>query len=195
MMGTVFLSSVLGLLWWSFVVYHVVSLSTSSSELRLRRMWWVTGECSFVIRKLEPTFSDILFFSGTWLVFVDCLSVVSFVGASVVAADQLCMEGSGCHLFAKWFLCHCVFICVSVMFFFCQRQFLKWFLRERFVVLFWHHFRGLKRCVPASVCFLMVECMCFLWGLHRVHVCCDWVHATHELYSDFSFQCCLHGSW
>ena len=36
--------------------------------------------------------------------------------------------------------------------------------------------------------------MCFLLcGFPRVVVCCDWVHATHKLYSDFSFHCCLQG--
>ena len=32
----------------------------------------------------------------------------------------------------------------------------------------------------------MVECVCFWRGFHRVLVCCDWFHAAHELYSDFS---------
>ena len=36
--------------------------------------------------------------------------------------------------------------------------------------------------------------MClFLRGLHRILVCCDWVHATHELYSDFVVHCCMQG--
>ena len=56
--------------------FHVVSLSNSSLEPRLRRNSMVTGECCSVNRKLESTISGSLFFSGTRLVFVDLLSVV-----------------------------------------------------------------------------------------------------------------------
>ena len=78
MMATVLLSFVLGLLWSCAVGCHVVSLSNSSLEPRLRRNSMVTCECRSVNRKLESTISGSLFFSGTRLVFVDLLCVVSW---------------------------------------------------------------------------------------------------------------------
>ena len=59
--------------------FHVVSLSNSSLEPRLRRNSMVTCECRSVNRKLESTISGISFFSGTRLVFVDLLCVCFLV--------------------------------------------------------------------------------------------------------------------
>ena len=63
---------------WSAVVCHLVSLSNNSLEPRMRWISRVTGACCSVNRKLETAISGSLFFSGTWLVFVDCLCVVSW---------------------------------------------------------------------------------------------------------------------
>ena len=84
--------------------FHVVSLSNSSLEPRLRRNSMVTCECRSVNRKLESTISGILFYQwdvvGTRRLFVRLF--LGFSDASVVAVEgQLCVQGFGCHLFAK----------------------------------------------------------------------------------------------
>ena len=63
-----------------------------------------------------------------WYSSICCALFRGVFDASVVAVeDQLCVRGFGCHLFAKLFLGHGVFICVSMMssdlevfFFFCE---------------------------------------------------------------------------
>ena len=77
---------------------NLVSLSTTSSKPRLRRISWVTGGCCSVNRKLVTTISGRRFFIRTWLVFVELSCVVSWCRV-VAVEDQLCMRGLGCHLF------------------------------------------------------------------------------------------------
>ena len=136
--------------------------------------WDAVGICRFVVRLFRGVF-----------------------GASVVAVeDQLCMQGFGLSSFCEEILVSSRF-CLSIddvvwSWGFFEKTVSQMVSPEPLVVSFWHHFRGLKRCVPVSVCFDGWTCL-FLRGLHRILVCCDWVHATHKLYSDFSFHCCCRG--
>ena len=99
--------------------FHVVSLSTSSSELRLRRNSMVTCECRSVNRKLEPTISGrCFFFVFQWdVVGVRRCVVRLFLGvsdASVVAVEgQFCVRGFGLSSFCEvvlgsWRFCLCI---------------------------------------------------------------------------------------
>ena len=199
MMVTVFLSIFIRVVVVGALLFvNLVSLSTSSSKLRLRRISWVTGECclrdhagDMLFCEVRTTISSFLFgllfcffqlgprLRGWYCVELSCVVVV----VSWVQVWSRWKTSCACEDWVVIFLrsgscviCFC--LCIddvvwSWVFFFSRRQFLKWFPRERLVVLFWHHFRRFEAlCSRFGVfsdgwmCFLLVRiasCSCLLW--------------------------------
>ena len=120
--------------------FHVVSLSTSSSELRLRRNSMVTCECRSVNRKLESAIQGRCCFSvgRGWYSSIVFALFLGFSDASVGRCGRRLVRArvrlsSFCEVvLGSWRF----YLCIDDVFFFLRRQFLKWFLRGRFVVLF-----------------------------------------------------------
>ena len=113
--------------------------------------------------------------------------------ASVVAVeDQLCVLGFGLSSFCEVIrvsLRSCLCIDDVFFFFFCEGSF-----SNGFSDWLCYSDTTLKRCVPASVCFLTVECVFCEDCIVFLSVVIGFMPRTSCILILFFFHCCLQGS-
>ena len=144
--------------------------------------------------------ADVFFSVGRgWYSSICCASFRGVFDASVVAVeDQLCVRGFGLSSFCEVILVSSRFcLCIDDVVWswgFCAKTVSQMVSPRTIGCVILTPLSGSEALCSRIGVFLDGWMCCFLWGLHRVLVCCDWVHATHELYSDFVVHCCMQGS-